>query len=87
MEGPASNPGVNYRALGELFNLIDRNTVADFQVTVSVVEIYNETPKDLLASRKQVDAQKLDIRVGEQGVYIPDLTELPVNSADQVNKT
>ncbi len=48
----------------------------------SVVEIYNETPKDLLAGKHA--ANKMDIRVGDQGVYIPDLTSLPVTTADQV---
>ncbi len=84
MEGPAANPGVNFRALDLLFRLIgDRSMQFDSSVTVSVVEIYNETPKDLLA-KKQKDADKLDIRVGDQGVYIPDLTEIRVQQADQV---
>jgi hypothetical protein len=42
-------------------------------------------PKDLLSAKAgRKDADKLDIRVGDAGVYIPDLTEIPVRSADQV---
>ncbi|MDA9097796.1 hypothetical protein N9L76_02560 [bacterium] len=44
--------GVNYRALEDLFALIeDRKSVQNHVVTVSVLEIYNEECRDLLAKR------------------------------------
>ncbi len=58
MTGPAHDPGVNYRALSELFALTAVSPTSsngavtaptlDYQISMSVVEIYNETLKDLL---------------------------------------
>lgn len=94
MEGPRDNPGVNYRALNELFDktvhqqdaLVAQGQVPVMQytITMSVIEIYNESPRDLLSSAQDVDARKIDIRLGESGVYIPDLTMCQVNSVDEV---
>lgn len=82
MEGPPSDRGVNYRALGELFRMTKENqTSFTTQVKVSVVEIYNEQARDLLVSK----GPNLDLRQGEQGVYIPDLTIVDVNSVQDVS--
>jgi kinesin family protein C2/C3 len=82
MEGPPSDRGVNYRALGHLFDTIaERKGVWNFNVTVSVVEIYNEMPRDLLSDDAKA---KLDIRQGPNGPYIPDLTKESVHSVVDV---
>ena len=53
----------------------------DYSVSISVVEIYNEQARDLL--NEDTDKQKVDIREGKEGVYIPGLTELPCTGVDQ----
>jgi kinesin family protein C2/C3 len=59
MEGPKGDPGVNSRALEELFRLINERG-ADFQIsiTASLLEIYNETIRDLLVPQTN---QKLEV--------------------------
>lgn len=48
-EGTKENPGVNMRALNELFRVAqERAADYKFEITVSVLEIYNETIHDLL---------------------------------------
>lgn len=50
MEGPADNRGVNYRTLEELFRIADdRNAQFNYEISVSVLEVYNEQIRDLLA--------------------------------------
>ena len=63
MMGPAESRGVNTRALYELFEMSDkrRKTIED-KITVSVLEVYNEQIKDLLAD--DVGERKY---VGERG--------------------
>lgn len=97
MEGPINDRGVNYRALGELFSLIESNNMKsddrtdkiNYQVNLSVVEIYNESLGDLLYTKpkgNKSDDRKLDIRTGPNGVYIPELTEINVTTVEQVTK-
>jgi len=54
MEGPPSDPGVNTRALQELFDLATaRAEDFDISVSTSVLEIYNEDVKDLLSGARE----------------------------------
>ena len=49
MEGPDQDPGVNRRAIQELFVQIEeRSSMFDFELQMSMLEIYNEEIKDLL---------------------------------------
>jgi len=51
MEGSVSNRGVNYRTLEELFNVAaQRKDEVNYDICVSVMEVYNEQIRDLLAS-------------------------------------
>jgi hypothetical protein len=83
MEGPPQNRGVNYRALQLVFELIAERKISwTFDVDVSVVEIYNEQPRDLLCSDAQA---KVDLRQSKEGgVHIPGLTHVAVGSTDEV---
>eukprot|EP00698_Gefionella_okellyi_P003156 TRINITY_DN12952_c0_g1_i1.p1 TRINITY_DN12952_c0_g1~~TRINITY_DN12952_c0_g1_i1.p1 ORF type:complete len:982 (+),score=261.46 TRINITY_DN12952_c0_g1_i1:83-3028(+) len=85
MEGPPENPGVNLRALGRLFELVaERQADYTYSVTVSVLEIYNETIRDLLVDPDQDKGKKHDIHEGQAGVYVDDLTEVAVQDLPTV---
>ena len=83
MTGPPEDRGCNMRALTELFAKSEtrKADVAD-AITVSVIEVYNEQIRDLLSS--SVGAKKLEVRRGDKGNYVPDLTEVAVHGDDEV---
>ncbi|XP_033117249.1 kinesin-like protein KIFC3 [Anneissia japonica] len=84
MEGPLTDPGLNQRALRQLFlEIEEREKEWDYTISVSVMEIYNETLRDLLSSDP---AQKLDIKMSpEGGLYVPGLTMTEVKCVEDVN--
>ncbi|KAI7990633.1 Kinesin-like protein KIN-14E [Camellia lanceoleosa] len=50
MEGTEQNRGVNYRTLEELFKIADeRSETFTYNISVSMLEVYNEQIRDLLA--------------------------------------
>lgn len=51
MEGSEQNRGVNYRTLEQLFKIAqERKETFTYSISVSVLEVYNEQIRDLLAS-------------------------------------
>lgn len=51
MEGTEQNRGVNYRTLEELFKISEeRKETFTYNITVSVLEVYNEQIRDLLGT-------------------------------------
>lgn len=51
MEGTEQNRGVNYRTLDQLFEIAkERSETFTYNISVSVVEVYNEQIRDLLAA-------------------------------------
>ncbi|KAM9409695.1 kinesin-like protein KIFC3 isoform 2-T2 [Pholidichthys leucotaenia] len=87
MEGIPEDPGINQRALRLLFSEVtEKSADWDYKISVSMVEIYNETLRDLLA---QNPADKLDIKLNPDGsgqLYVPGLTEFAVQSPDDINR-
>lgn len=86
MEGPADNPGVNSQALTELFdNIKSRAEEANFEynISVTVLEIYNDAVYDLLNSDGK--RSELDVRMGPNGVFVPGLIERPVTEPGEIN--
>lgn len=54
MEGTEEARGVNFRTLEEVFRVIkERQELFRYDVSVSVLEVYNEQIRDLLASSSQ----------------------------------
>ncbi|KAJ9537886.1 hypothetical protein OSB04_030619 [Centaurea solstitialis] len=88
MEGTNEDRGVNFRTLEELFRVIDeRKNQVQYEVCVSVLEVYNEQIRDLLlpSSQPGVAAKRLEIRqVGEGLHHVPGLVESQVNNMAEV---
>ncbi|XP_015224145.2 kinesin-like protein KIFC3 isoform X2 [Lepisosteus oculatus] len=87
MEGVPDNPGINQRALRLLFSEVaEKAPDWDFTITVSMVEIYNETLRNLLGDNPN---EKLDIKMCPDGsgqLYVPGLTEFTVTSVEDINR-
>eukprot|EP00118_Oscarella_pearsei_P004808 m.21075 g.21075 ORF g.21075 m.21075 type:complete len:950 (+) comp28134_c0_seq3:11-2860(+) len=85
MEGPTDNPGVNPRALEELFAVAKaRNLDWTYEITMSVIEIYNEQIRDLLGDNPTA---KMDIRQHPEGyLYVPGLCWVQVASRADVQE-
>ncbi|XP_065861662.1 kinesin-like protein KIN-14Q isoform X2 [Euphorbia lathyris] len=87
MEGTDKARGVNFRTLEEMFWIIkERNKLFQYDVSVSVLEVYNEQIRDLLGSGSQpgLTAKRLEIRqVGEGLHHVPGLVEAQVNNISE----
>ncbi|XP_046898598.1 kinesin-like protein KIFC3 isoform X4 [Hypomesus transpacificus] len=87
MEGVVQDPGINQRALRLLFSEVTEKAPDwDYKITVSMVEIYNETLRNLLGENP---SEKLDIKMNPDGsgqLYVPGLTEFIVQSPEDINK-
>ena len=85
MEGPPSDPGINQRALKELFN--EASAKGDdwsFTITVSFIEIYNEMIRDLLSDDP---SYKMEVKMNpDGGLYVPGLSFVDVNTVEDVNE-
>mmetsp|Transcript_23962 Transcript_23962/g.24201 ORF Transcript_23962/g.24201 Transcript_23962/m.24201 type:complete len:789 (+) Transcript_23962:130-2496(+) len=85
MNGPPNNRGVNTRALDDLFNKSQaRNDEWNDSIMVSILEVYNETIRDLLVTGGGDD--KLEIRQSEHGNVVTNLTTVPVFSLADVEQ-
>jgi len=86
MEGTEADPGVNLRALSALFALREeRQNDEEYRFTVSILEIYNETVRDLLTKAGRGSKAALDLRVGQDGkVFVQGLEEMTVDSMSDV---
>ncbi|KAK0150670.1 Kinesin-like protein KIFC3 [Merluccius polli] len=87
MEGVAQNPGINQRALRLLFSeVMEKKPDWDYRITVSMVEIYNETLRNLLGDNP---SEKLEIKMNPDGsgqLYVPGLTQITVQSPEDINR-
>ncbi|XP_022935410.1 kinesin-like protein KIN-14I isoform X2 [Cucurbita moschata] len=84
MTGPKEltekSQGVNYRALGDLFLIADqRKETYRYDVSVQMIEIYNEQVRDLLVT--DGTNKRLEIRNSSQnGLSVPDANLVSVSS-------
>ncbi|KAF8072828.1 Kifc3 [Scenedesmus sp. PABB004] len=84
IEGPPADPGVNSRALAELFRAAaERKGQVTYSLSASVLEIYNEQIIDLLAGSKD-SGDKLDVKEGPGGLFVPGLRVEPVLACEDV---
>lgn len=85
MQGPDDDPGVNFKALNLLFETIKNDQNTDYKLSVSVLEIYNETINDLLKGQRGSDgAGGLQIRQGPDGNFVEGLIQKEVNTYVEV---
>lgn len=83
MEGYGDQIGVAPRAVHEVFRMIDSMSEDwKYDVTFSILEIYNESIRDLLDSNN--NKEKLDVRQGPEGNVVVGLTDVLVTSPEQV---
>ena len=54
----------------------------DYSMCVSMVEVYNETVRDLLSENN--NTQQLNIQMRNKQLVITDVTEVDVKSADDI---
>ncbi|CAF31496.2 Kinesin-like protein klp-3 [Caenorhabditis elegans] len=85
MDGPVTMPGINQRAIMQLFETAkERTGDIKYDIKVAMMEIYNEKIRDLLNTSNT----NLAIRQTEEGrSSIPGLEEVSVNSAEEVTET
>ncbi|XP_062144169.1 kinesin-like protein KIN-14I isoform X2 [Alnus glutinosa] len=88
MSGPREltekSQGVNYRALGDLFHIANqRKDTFCYDVSVQMIEIYNEQVRDLLIT--DGTNKRLEIRnSSHSGLSVPDANLVPVSSTSDV---
>ncbi|OEL16173.1 Kinesin KP1 [Dichanthelium oligosanthes] len=71
--------GVNYRALNDLFHIShNRGDTIMYEISVQMIEIYNEQIRDLLGSNGILNVSQ------PNGLAVPDATLHPVNSTSDV---
>jgi len=69
--------GVSTRAVGELIRIVQQLTSEwSYELKFSMLEIYNETIRDLLAEKGS--SNKLDVRLSADGNNVPGLTAVEV---------
>ncbi|OEL38553.1 Kinesin-like protein KIFC3 [Dichanthelium oligosanthes] len=87
MEGVEGARGVNYRTLEELFRIIkEREGIFLYDVTVSVLEVYNEQIHDLLLTGSQpgTTSKRLEVKQVAEGVHhVPGLVEARVTNMNE----
>uniref|UniRef100_A0A0E0CU30 Kinesin motor domain-containing protein n=1 Tax=Oryza meridionalis TaxID=40149 RepID=A0A0E0CU30_9ORYZ len=84
MEGTERDRGVNYRTLEELFKIAEeRKETVTYSISVSVLEVYNEQIRDLLASSPS--SKKLEIKQASEGSHhVPGIVEAKVENIKEV---
>ncbi|GMH24135.1 hypothetical protein Nepgr_025978 [Nepenthes gracilis] len=84
MEGTLENRGVNYRTLEQLFETAkERNDAFQYNISVSVLEVYNEQIRDLLATPSTT--KRLEIKQASEGSqHVPGIVEAKVENIKEV---
>ncbi|XP_054802799.1 kinesin-like protein KIN-14S isoform X2 [Prosopis cineraria] len=86
MEGTPEHRGVNYRTLDDLFRISEeRRSIMKYELVVSMLEVYNEKIRDLLAENSDQPTKKLEIKQAADGTQeVPGLVEARVYRIEDV---
>ncbi|TKY52220.1 Kinesin protein [Spatholobus suberectus] len=86
MEGTPEHRGVNYRTLEELFRITEeRHGTMKYELSVSMLEVYNEKIRDLLVENSAQPTRKLEIKQAAEGTQeVPGLVEACVYGTEDV---
>jgi len=88
MQGSKTQPGVNVRALTNLFTLVsDKGEDYMFEMSIAIFEIYCDQIRDLLISNSPSLNIRQEKRDGRVHNYIDGLSQRVVASVDDVNST
>ena len=82
--GTDKDPGVNIRSILELLRVCEERANVDYSMRVSMVEVYNETVRDLLSENSS--SQQLNIQMRNKQLVITDVTEVDVKSAEDIKR-
>ena len=74
--GTDVEPGVNIRSIQELLRVCQERKNVDYSLSVSMVEVYNETLRDLLIEGET--SKQLNIQTTGKQLIITDVTECRV---------
>ena len=88
MTGSTTDRGVNWRALQDLFSRSDERR-SEFRdvISLNILEVYNEEIRDLLMTHQSNSRDdKLEIRQGEFGNFVPGLTQREVTCLRDVEE-
>lgn len=68
MVGDDHNPGLYFTAVDEMYKIVkDRSKQMEYELTVSVIEIYNESVRDLL--HKDQNKNEIKLLENREGLY------------------
>ena len=85
MQGDTNNPGLNIRALQHLFTIAEcRKPDFEYNINVSMIEIYNEKIRDLLVKEQKIYKIRQKNKIG--GNYIENLSIHNVKTEHDVFK-
>ncbi|XP_029472795.1 kinesin-like protein klp-3 [Rhinatrema bivittatum] len=84
MMGTEDKPGVNIRSIRELLRICQEREKIKYTTKISMLEIYNETIKDLLSKNP---SEPLEIRTHGKSVTVPGLTEIEVSTEADIKDT
>ncbi|XP_020217268.1 kinesin-like protein KIN-14R isoform X2 [Cajanus cajan] len=84
MEGTEQNRGVNYRTLEHLFKISnERSETFKYDISVSVLEVYNEQIRDLLATGPT--SKRLEVKLASEGFHhVPGVVEVKIDNINEV---
>nr|XP_032825575.1 kinesin-like protein KIFC3 [Petromyzon marinus] len=81
MMGTSNAPGVNVRSVKELLNICKERHNVKYTLKISMLEIYNETVRDLLG---KPGSGPLEVRGQARSVTVPGLTTTIVTSEEDI---
>ena len=89
--GSEHNPGVIPLLVKELFSQIEKNKSnpklnSSYKVEITMIEIYNENIRNLLAINEEKRKEIHEIKEGLEGIYVSGVDKIVVNSYQEIRQ-